>query len=984
MRRLLTGLAVFLVLAGVILFLPVFEAPRPAPVPVQTSAQQISMGSVTAPAQDAEVRDLGEAPDQAAPTSAPALTVTRTDAAGFSLVGVTWAHDPAITDTVVHVRVQNGDGDWGEWTTIEGEGLEQTGPGPAGEARGGTAPLWTGPSTGVQAELVTRSGARPEDVRLDLIDPGTSAADTALGEADIQETADAATEMPPVYSRAQWGADPALRSWAPEYAPTIKAATLHHTADTNNYTADQVPAMMRSIYRYHSVSLGWGDIGYNVIADKFGRLWEGRDGGLADTPIGAHAGGFNTGTFGVSMLGNYDTVNTTQPMVDAVAAIIGWKFSLYGVDPYGRTTLVSGGGGTSRYAKGVAVTVPTIFGHRDVGSTACPGQYGYSRLGEIRQKAAARIANAVTPEIAQRYASDPALRKVLGNKTGAERSAAGVVWQAYEGGSLFFTPATGVKLVRGGVLAGYMRAGGPASLGAPTVEEKALPDGRGVRAEFQRAFIYWSEPTGAHVVRGAIAGHWFAQGGESGSLGYPVADETAAGTGSVSRFERGAIYWSEATGAHVVRGGMLAAYEATGAAAGPLLFPTGEETDAPGGRGRIQQFQSGTTYWSETTGGHAVRGGVAGAWAALGGTEGVLGYPVSGEQSTTGGGGRVQHFQDGSVYWSSATGAHAVRAGVLAAWTAAGGATGPAGFPTSGETPAERGGVVQNFQSGSVFWSAGTGAHLVRGGIAGTWRAAGGVTGALGYPAGGEEDTPRYAGRVQRFEGGSVYWADGRPYVLQGDIAGAYAAAGGPGGLLGLPTGDAAATGPGGNGRVQNFQNGSVLWSAVTGAHVVRGGIGGAWGAAGGVTGSLGYPLGGEEDTPRYAGRVQRFQGGSVYWLDARPYVLPTDIAAAYAAAGGPAGVLGLPTGQVAPAGPGGTGRVQNFQSGSVYWSAASGAHVLRGGIAASWRAAGGLSGPLGYPTSGETATNGGALQQFQGGTVTWGAATGQTTVAYR
>jgi hypothetical protein len=53
--------------------------------------------------------------------------------------------------------------------------------------------------------------------------------------------------MPDVYSRAQWGADKGIRTWAPQYASTSKAATLHHTADTNNYTADQVPAMMRSI-----------------------------------------------------------------------------------------------------------------------------------------------------------------------------------------------------------------------------------------------------------------------------------------------------------------------------------------------------------------------------------------------------------------------------------------------------------------------------------------------------------------------------------------------------------------------------------------------------------------------------------------------------------------------------------------------------------------------------------------------------------------
>src|SRR3712207_8430304 len=53
-----------------------------------------------------------------------------------------------------------------------------------------------------------------------------------------------------------------LMTWDPEVASTIKAATVHHTADSNNYTAAQVPDMMRAIYRYQAVDRGWGDIGY--------------------------------------------------------------------------------------------------------------------------------------------------------------------------------------------------------------------------------------------------------------------------------------------------------------------------------------------------------------------------------------------------------------------------------------------------------------------------------------------------------------------------------------------------------------------------------------------------------------------------------------------------------------------------------------------------------------------------------------------------
>src|SRR4029453_13282852 len=183
-----------------------------------------------------------------------------------------------------------------------------------------------------------------------------------------------AAAAPAIHTREDWGADESIRTWKPEYAPTIKAATLHHTVNTNDYTAAEVPAMIRAIYRYHAVSRGWGDIGYNVLVDKFGQVWEGRYGGLEGTGMGAHARGYNTGAVGVAMLGNYDSLDTTAPMIDAAEAFIAWKFALFHVDPTATATFPGGGGRK----------VPTIFGHRDVGSTACPGRYGYARLSEMR------------------------------------------------------------------------------------------------------------------------------------------------------------------------------------------------------------------------------------------------------------------------------------------------------------------------------------------------------------------------------------------------------------------------------------------------------------------------------------------------------------------------------------------------------------------------------------------------------------------------
>jgi uncharacterized membrane protein len=393
-RRITAGFIAFLAMTGTLVVLPVYAAPAPEAVPVEASVDEITLGSVEAPAAEADVQTGTTDPVEGVADRDPVLTVTRNDTDPFSMVGVTWAADHEVTDTVVQIRVRDDAGAWGAWTEVTIEDADQDADTETDVAvRGGTSPLWTGPSTGVEVELVTRSGAQPTDVQLDLIDPGSSAADASLDSPEITDTADAATAMPPVYSRAQWGANEKIRTWGPEYAPTIKAATIHHTADSNNYTAEQVPAIMRSIYQYHTVSRGWGDIGYNVIADKFGRLWEGRYGGLASTVIGAHAGGFNTGTFGVSMLGNYEQVAPTQVMLTAVANIVAWKLALYGVNPKGQVALTSSGGGTARWPAGTRVYMPTVFAHRDVGLTACPGQYVFARMDDIRAMVAPRIPN---------------------------------------------------------------------------------------------------------------------------------------------------------------------------------------------------------------------------------------------------------------------------------------------------------------------------------------------------------------------------------------------------------------------------------------------------------------------------------------------------------------------------------------------------------------------------------------------------------------
>lgn len=203
---------------------------------------------------------------------------------------------------------------------------------------------------------------------------------------------------PAITSRAGWGADESISPEEPGYLPDgkIKAVVVHHTAESNDYTCEQAPAVVRGIYAYHVKELGWKDIGYNFLVDKCGTVYEGRKGGVDLPVMGAHAYGFNSETTGISVLGTYtDTAPSTAAMT-SVARIAAWKLGQYGVDPTGTTTLTAGADGTNYFhkswVKGAQLSLPVIHGHRDGYNTQCPGDALYSRLATIRSWAGGPVA----------------------------------------------------------------------------------------------------------------------------------------------------------------------------------------------------------------------------------------------------------------------------------------------------------------------------------------------------------------------------------------------------------------------------------------------------------------------------------------------------------------------------------------------------------------------------------------------------------------
>jgi hypothetical protein len=321
-----------------------------------------------------------------------------------------------------------------------------TAEGDSGRVRGSTAPLWVGNSDGVEVrvqaevdERATTSGDSPlpRGMHLELVDPGAEPRPDGAPE-DVPRTGtlgaetQAATEAssaanaglaplgatvipklsqwetrrellaslpqdkqrvkpyigarPRIITRRGWGANEGLRERGFVYTKKVKAAFVHHTASGNNYRCSQASSVIRSIYRYHVVSSGWRDIGYNFLVDKCGNIYEGRAGGVAKAVMGAHTLGFNTNSMGIAVLGSFGRTKPSAAALKAVSRLAAWKLGLYGANPRGRTYLKSGGG--NLYRKGKNVRLNVISGHRDGFATECPGRLLYGKLGTARTTAA--------------------------------------------------------------------------------------------------------------------------------------------------------------------------------------------------------------------------------------------------------------------------------------------------------------------------------------------------------------------------------------------------------------------------------------------------------------------------------------------------------------------------------------------------------------------------------------------------------------------
>ncbi len=251
------------------------------------------------------------------------------------------------------------------------------------------------------------------------------------------------------------------------------------------------------------------------------------------------------------------------------------------------------------------------------------------------------------------------------------------------------------------------------------------------------------------------------------------------------------------------------------------------------------------------------------------------------------------------------------------------------------------------------------------------WEQLGGARGPAGEPRVGE--APVATGRVTEFENYDIFSAAGvRTSFTKGTIRDKYRSLGTANSFLGFPNSDEICDGR--TGCFNGFTSGGViLWSANTGAHFNRGAIREKYASVGYEQGFLGYPTTDEMCSNNSC--HQDFTGGSIVWSpQTGAQVVRGSILDSYRAAGGRTGFLGAPrTGEQCDS----TGCRQEFVGGTIWYSFPTASHWTRGVVQARYLQMNGPRSFLGYPTTDERCANGGCRQDFTGGSLMYSAPTG-------
>ncbi|MEJ7690043.1 MAG: N-acetylmuramoyl-L-alanine amidase [Nocardioidaceae bacterium] len=337
-------------------------------------------------------------------------------------------------------------------------------------------------------------------------------------------------------TRQEWGADESLgdQCCAPRLGTTFKMVFVHHTVGSNSYGRSESAAVVRGIYAYHTQSQGWCDIGYNFLVDRYGTVFEGRDGGIRKPVRGAHAGDYNTDSTGISLMGDFETGYPTNGDEDR-------------------------NGAAHRLADGDGV--PRRLRRRRGGGHLVPAYLrpprrhvdGLPRRARVQLAAAAARAGCGAGSAASSRGSSgrggtAAGRRASGVRCGSVSivSTMGRTPGSRVGACTDSTMPSG----RGSPGRSCGDTSGPGEmdgeLGYPVSVMRSPRHGRA--ADFEHGSIFWSQSAGTHILKpSAILKRYRALGGAESNLAFPTSRVLSTKAGARTNFQGGAITFDQTT-----------------------------------------------------------------------------------------------------------------------------------------------------------------------------------------------------------------------------------------------------------------------------------------------------------------------------------------------------------------------------------------------------------------------------------------------------
>lgn len=261
-------------------------------------------------------------------------------------------------------------------------------------------------------------------------------------------------------------------------------------------------------------------------------------------------------------------------------------------------------------------------------------------------------------------------------------------------------------------------------LGAPTSDEFKTPNKNGAGQHFEGGSIYWSPATGAHEVHGAIKDKWASLGWENSFLGFPTTDETATpdGFGRFNFFEGGAIYYHPNLGTYAVPKMIAEVWKKEGWEKGKLGYPVSDEIIK--NNNSVQYFEFGAAISTKASPYKVIfntmreKNGLYTKWRATGGIDSYLGDLVTANKNYPK---KFRYhfaeFQNGFIYENpnlvvdNHITAFVIKKGPFFDYYASKNwEAGYLGFPISDEIPSRDNFTIQKFEGGTILYNPTTGA----------------------------------------------------------------------------------------------------------------------------------------------------------------------------------------------------------------------------------------------------------------------------------